>query len=296
MTSKRFFPWAGALVLALCVSACAAADDTAANRAEDVPVVQAAPESAVANACAAGETYSRLKALVFDRAGQVPGADAASLDALEAASVVRMENPVTRSVDEALELANCAGRFVLELPPGAEKGFNGARRLAVDVDYSAQAATDGSGLAYRIEGADRIIGALAAFNLKYAAMPPESLPEGASGPLGDLGIEALPPDADGPESQVGEARDSRPSFSCRDARSESERMICASSSLAARDRALAGLYYSAMAKADPRTRGELRATQGTFLAYRARCIDEACIADAYEGRMREIRDILAEAR
>lgn len=296
MTSKRFFPWTGALVLALCVSACGAAGDTAGNRAEDVPVAQAAPESAVANACAAGETYGRLKALVFDRAGQVPGADAASLDALEAASVVRMENPVTRSVDEALELANCAGRFVLELPPGAEKGFNGARRLAADVDYSAQAARDGSGLAYRIEGADRIIGALAAFNLKHAAMPQETLPEDASGPLGDLGIEGLPPDADGPESQMGEARDSRPSFSCRDARIESERMICASSSLAARDRALAGLYYSAMAKAGPRTRGELRATQGAFLSYRARCIDEACIADAYEGRMREIRDIVSEAR
>jgi len=293
MASNRLFP----LALALCISACGGGGDTGGNVLEDAPIERAAPESAVAKACAAGETYSRLKALVFDRAGQVPGADAASLDALETASVVRMENPVTRSVDEALELANCAGRFVLELPPGAEKGFNGARRLAADVDYSAQAAADGSGLAYRMEGADRIIGALASFNLKHAAMPSASEPEAASGPLGELGIDELPPDSGGAGMELSRGEhDSRPSFSCREARGTSERLICASSSLAARDRALAGLYYSAMAKTDPRTRGELRATQGAFLAYRARCTDEACIADAYEGRMREIRDILAEAR
>ena len=296
MTWPRLSSFAGAFALALCVSACGKGSNESDNASVGEPVEHAAPESSVARACAAGETFNRLKALVFDRAGQVPGADAASLDALEAASVVRMEKPVSRSVDEALELANCGGRFVLELPPGAEKGFNGARRLAADVNYSAQAATDGSGLAYRIEGADRIIGALAGFNLKHADIPPETMPEGASAPLGELDIEGLPPDADGAESQVGKARDSRPSFSCRDARSEAERLICVSSSLAARDRALAGLYYSAMAHADPRTRGELRATQGAFLAYRARCIDEACIADAYEGRMQEIRDILAEAR
>lgn len=298
MASKWLFPLAGALALALSVSACSGGGgDTGGNVLEEAPTKEAAPRSAVAKACAAGETYVRLKALVFDRAGQVPGADAASLDALEAASVVRMENPVIRSVDEPLELANCTGRFVLELPPGAERGFNGARRLAADVDYSAQAAADGSGLAYRMAGADRIIAALAAFNLKHAAMPSASEPEGASGPLGELGIDALPPDSGGAGMEISRGgHDSRPSFPCRDAHGTSERLICASSSLAARDRALAGLYYSAMAKADPRTRGELRATQDAFLAYRARCMDEPCVADAYQGRMREIRDIVAAAR
>ena len=72
-------------------------------------------------------------------------------------------------------------------------------------------------------------------------------------------------------------------------------MVCSSDGLAARDRAMSSLFYSALADADPRTRGELRRTRDRFLAYRERCRNEACIADAYEGRMQEIRDIMANA-
>lgn len=70
-------------------------------------------------------------------------------------------------------------------------------------------------------------------------------------------------------------------------------MVCGSRELAARDRAMSSMFYSAMASADGRTRSELRRTRDRFLAYRDRCGSEACVADAYEGRIREIRDIMA---
>ncbi len=38
----------------------------------------------------------------------------------------------------------------------------------------------------------------------------------------------------------------------------------------------------------------LRETRDRFLAYRERCRSEACIAEAYEGRIREIEDIASE--
>jgi uncharacterized protein len=55
------------------------------------------------------------------------------------------------------------------------------------------------------------------------------------------------------------------------------------------------MFYSAMASADGATRAELRRTRDRFLGYRDRCGSDACIAEAYDGRMREIRDIMAEA-
>ena len=85
----------------------------------------------------------------------------------------------------------------------------------------------------------------------------------------------------------------RPSFNCRYARTRSERMVCEDERLAARDRQMAAMFYSAMDYADRRTRRELNRTRDRFLAYRDRCRSESCVAEAYEGRMREIEDIMA---
>ena len=41
-----------------------------------------------------------------------------------------------------------------------------------------------------------------------------------------------------------------------------------------------------------RQRQLLQQTRDRFLAYRDRCPNNACIGDAYTGRMREIRDIM----
>jgi hypothetical protein len=281
------------------------------------------------------------------------GAQGASLDTLASHSVVRMEDPVMLSRDEDLNVTVCSGKFILEVPPGAQAGLGGQRRLAADIEYSAQAAADGSGLVYQVRGAEPIVARLAAFNLggqplqlepgarpqdatEYAEAAPlpapapaptpapaapraeEPEPEPAApkarpapqpprlDPAPRTPPRATPtpqPRAERPEpepTRTVEAEPARrtfsnPSFNCRSARTRGEQMVCGSTSLAARDRAMSSMFYSALASASPSTRAELRRTRDRFLAYRDRCRDEACVADAYQGRMAEIRDIMEAA-
>lgn len=70
-------------------------------------------------------------------------------------------------------------------------------------------------------------------------------------------------------------------------------MVCSSGSLAALDRQMSSLFYSALAEGNARIRRELRRSRDRFLAYREGCPDEGCIAQAYRDRMDEIRDIAA---
>ena len=293
-------------------------------------------------ACGSSATYGRLKEVAFEEAVRLRNADPANLDTLAEHSVVRMENPVVLSRDEDLNVTVCSGRFILELPPGAEAAFGGQRRLTADIEYSAQAAADGSGLVYQIRGAEPIVQKLAAFQLRgapaqaspgaaptieyaEAAPPPPPVQSQAPPPPAPA---AAPPARVAPEPRRvapaprpapvtrtaerprqptptptparAEAREpvrtasrSNPSFNCRYARSSSERRVCSSDRLAAKDRAMSSLFYSALADADPKTRRELRRTRDRFLAYRERCGSEACVAEAYDGRVDEIRDIMA---
>ena len=125
-------------------------------------LVTAEPEAE--QICASRATYARLKEVAFEDAIRLRGADPASLDTLAASSVVRMETPLVLNRDEQLNVTVCSGRFILELPPGAEAAFGGERRLSAEIEYSAQAAADGSGLVYEIRGAEPIVQRLAAFN------------------------------------------------------------------------------------------------------------------------------------
>ncbi len=298
-------------------------------------------EKADETACASSATYARLKEVAFEEAVRLRNADPANLDTLAATSVVRMENPVVMSRDRELNVTVCSGRFILELPPGAEAAFGGQRRLAANIEYAAQAAADGSGLVYEIRGAEPIIQKLAAFNLRgpkfqpqvaapadeselaeapvapaapspaveadpsasEPALPPVRRPPPAAPvrpqPKAQLPVEARAAPKPAPRAAepapVRSAASARPSFNCRYARSRSEQMVCSDGRLAAKDRAMSSLFYSALADADPRTRAQLRRTRDRFLAYRERCGSEACVAEAYDGRMDEIRDIMAEA-
>ena len=56
----------------------------------------------VRRACASSATYDRLKELAFDEATRIRNQQPGELDALAAASVVRMEQPVVRSRDLSL--------------------------------------------------------------------------------------------------------------------------------------------------------------------------------------------------
>jgi hypothetical protein len=295
----------------------------------ELPGAARSPDKA---ACASNSTYARLKEVAFEEAVRLRNADPANLDTLAAHSVVRMENPVVMSRDEELNVTVCSGRFILELPPGAEAAFGGQRRLTAEIEYAAQAAADGSGLVYEIRGAEPVIQKLAAFNLRgqrfqqpgapiensrFAEAPaapaapaappapepavsPRTAPAPAPPPPSPV-RPAPPPQPKAPKAPPTPAEptparataSATPSFNCRVARSRSEQMVCSSSRLAAKDRAMSSLFYSSLANADRRTRSELRRTRDRFLAYRERCGSEACVAEAYDGRMAEIRDIVA---
>jgi uncharacterized protein len=70
-------------------------------------------------------------------------------------------------------------------------------------------------------------------------------------------------------------------------------MVCGSDRLAALDRAMSSQFYASLSGADSRTRSALRTSRDRFLAYRERCPNEACVAEAYRDRIDEIRDITA---
>lgn len=269
-------------------------------------------------ACGSAETYDRLKALTFDEAMKSGTGSQRVLDALAANATLRMESPVAKSRDNELDITTCAGHLVLDLPPGVQDRMSGAHRLEADVEYSAQQAADGSGLVYAIKGAEPIVDRLAALTLpsdgaRVAAVPTtvaiparvaEAVPIAprhvAPVIVADVRTPAtvrVPPPVR-PEPvllPVSVANRSsvvaRPSFSCATVTSRVLHMVCADSGLAARDRGMSSAFYAALANGDPETQAALRASRDRFLSFRQHCPDSACVAQAYDDRIAEIRDI-----
>jgi hypothetical protein len=123
-------------------------------------------------ACASPAAYGHLKDAIFDQAIAERPVGRSNLDMLADYSAVRMENPVVAGFDQSLDITRCKGHFILEVPPGAERGLGGARQLEADIQYTAQASADGAGLVYQQRGADEIVAKLAAFNLGAVAYRP----------------------------------------------------------------------------------------------------------------------------
>jgi hypothetical protein len=265
-------------------------------------------------ACASDATYDRLKQVAFDEAIRIRNADPVNLDILSTHALVRVDQPVVASRDDALDVTVCRGRMVLHVPPGAERAFAGKRQLEADIEYRAQAAADGSGLVYQLKGAEPIITSLAAFDLKgqayrpprpaaeptaVAAAEPAELPTPAARPAPPPAPPAPKPAATRTVEPTREPAPrpaatrvaASPSFNCRHARTRSERMVCSSPELAALDRRMSSQFYSELSRGDERTRAQLRRSRDRFLAFRDRCGDEACVAQAYRDRMDEIADI-----
>lgn len=258
----------------------------------------------IRQACASQASYDRLKSLVFEKAEELRAGRSVLLDQLATATVVRMEEPVVKSRDDALNITVCTGRMIIDLPPGTEDAFAGERRLVAPIEYAAQAAADGSGLVYQLSGAEPIIYRLAAIDLKSQPRTPlptpaivhtEEPPPTAQARVEPAPSSPPPPPPRPPATPEPQAiASARPSFNCRYARSRTERMICADERLAARDRTMASLYYSAVANTDPGTRQLLRRTRDRFLEQRERCASPACVARTYEDRIDEIDAIMAE--
>lgn len=303
--------WPAALALAL--GACGKAEPNS-GADEALEKRERALAQRLKNACSSQATYDRLKQVVFDEAIRIRNADPVNLDTLSTHALIRVENPIVKSRDETLDVTVCSGRFILQVPPGAERAFEGRRQLVADIEYAAQAAADGSGLVYQIKGAEPIIYRLATFDLRsdayrpaarptqVAAAEPQAAPPVAERP-------APPPPPPPPPSVARPApaptrtaaapapapqrASTAPSFNCRVARSRSERLVCSSDRLASLDRQMSSQFYSALSRGNERQRADLRRSRDRFLAYRERCGDESCVAQAYLDRMDEIRDIAA---
>jgi hypothetical protein len=326
---KALISGAAAAVLLL-VPACDWMKKKEAPQQKSEKQIAAEERERIRKACASDGTYDRLKELVFDEAARIRNSDPRNLDPLAASSVVRMEDPLVKSRDEDLNVTVCTGHFVLELPPGVENAFDGMRRLKADVEYAAQAAADGSGLVYHMDGAEPIIYRLASFGFDGKPLPrlvetqppeepqvaaadpalmppvqpqpsaqrPQPQPQPPSAPSATPRPPAAPkPPAPKPEAPkpapATQSAGARPSFSCRYAKTSTEKMVCGSPGLAAKDRQMASIYYAAMASADPATRSHLRRSRDAFLSRRERCGSETCVRAAYESRIAEIRSVIA---
>ena len=256
--------------------------------------------------CASQRTYDVIKRELFRQAAQVRGSDQATYDRLAAYAVVRMDQPVLRSNDQATGAIRCAGRLSLDLPPGVAV-VGGRTTLSADIEYVIQGAADGSGDVVMLERADAITIPLATLARSGSAArlpqpsqplpsPVQELPDTPPPPRqpqpGDPGPAPEPEPAPPPQVERP-AASANPSFNCRYARTRGEIAVCNSTSLAALDRQMAAQFNSAMASASPAQRNLLQRTRTAFLSYRDQCPSDACIAETYRGRMREIRDIMA---
>ena len=248
-----------------------------------------------AKRCASKATYELIKRELFRRAAQVRGSDQAAFDKLAAYAVVRMENPVLESENSDTGAINCNGSLSLDLPPGVAV-VGGRRTLTSDVDYSLQGAADGSGDVVLLRNADAIVTPLATLarvnqQQEVAPAPNEMMPDQPMPPppVSNNGTAPAPPSEAPPQNTAS----ARPSFDCGAARTRGEVAVCADGGLASLDRQMAAQFGRAVASADPGERALLERTRSRFLSYRDSCRSNACIADAYRGRIREIGDIMA---
>jgi len=242
-------------------------------------------------ACAAKSTYDLIKRELFRRAGQLRGSDQAAYDRLSSYAVVRMENPVMEGKDGATAAVNCSGSLSLDLPPGVAV-VGGRRTLTSDVDFSVQPAADGSGNVVLLRNADSIIAPLATLARTAQPAPPQvSTVANEAAPVAEPGV-SPPVIAPAPSETPQRPASARPSFDCAQARTHGEIAVCGDAGLAALDRNMAAQYSRSMGLASAEQRALLERTRDRFLGYRDRCPNNACIGDAYVGRMREIRDIM----
>jgi hypothetical protein len=283
----------GAVILLLLIAYFASNRNPDQDKLKDDQVTQAlAPDAE--KRCASQATYELIKRELFRRAAQLRGSDQAAYDKLAAYGVVRMENPVLESETKDSGAVNCSGSLSLDLPPGVA-AVGGRRSLMSDVDYTVQPAADGSGMVILLRNADAIIAPLA--TLARVGQP-------ARQPIAPGDSNAVAPEP--PQASVPNAQPSttpiappaprrvgtRPSFDCAKARTSGETAVCSDAGLATLDRNMAAQYGRAIAGASPDQQALLRRTRERFLGYRDRCPNNACIGDAYVGRMREIRDIM----
>jgi uncharacterized protein YecT (DUF1311 family) len=279
----------GLAVLLLLIAYFAGTRNPDQDKLSDVQLTQPGV-SATEKLCASKRTYELIKRDLFRRAGQLRGSDQAAYSRLAGFAVVRMDNPVMESEDQGTGAVNCSGTLSLDLPPGVAVA-GGRRTLMSEIDYTVQPAADGSGQVVLLRSADVIIAPLATL-ARIAQPAPQTPPE--SNEVAPEQPEANVAASESANVQPGppSAYPGRPSFDCSQARTRSEIAVCQDSGLSSLDLNTATQYRRALTAASPAQRQLLQSTRNRFLAFRDRCRDTQCLAEAYLGRMREIRDIM----
>jgi len=257
-----------------------------ANRSPDQdklrnPQVEQSAQSDPGKRCSARATYDLVKRELFARAAQQRGSDQETFGEIAVAAVLRVDNPVLETEDRGA--LNCSATFYLDLPPGVVAS-GGRHSLMADMDYTIQPGEDGpAGILLR--NADALIAALATLTrVSEPAAPDGNAVAPDENVAAVESANVVPGPAPGPPG--------RPSFDCARAGTRGEIAVCGDSGLAALDRNLSTEYRRALATASPPQRQLLQTTRDRFLAYRDGCPDRTCIANAYLGRMNEIRDIM----
>ncbi len=251
------------------------------DRLEDDAATSLPDVEGNAAACSGNRVLGALKSTLFAEAAASRPSDALAFVQIARAAVARMENAALES--ESDELLECSASVAIDLPPGIVAP-GGRRNLMANVDYSVSPTTgdvslrNASALVSALSGIERSSGGVS----QPLGSDPLSVPEPAIEPSGPLEPEPVtaPPSA-------------RPSFDCANARTRGEQAVCSDPGLAALDRQMASQYQRAVAGSSPDRQVLLRQTRDRFLAFRDRCPDSPCIAEAYRGRMREISDIVA---
>lgn len=232
--------------------------------------------------CSSKTTFDLIKQELFRRAGEGRGGDQAAYDQVEAYAVVRMENAVLESQDNASGALHCSGSLSLDLPPSVMVA-GGRHSLAADIDYTIDASGN-----VTLGNAEAITAPLA--SLARVEEPPQMAPPMTNEIAPEQNVAA----SQSANAPVGPATSypGRPSFDCSSAQSRGEIAVCSDPSLSALDVNMSNQYRRALGVSTPEQRALLQSTRNRFIAYRDRCPDRQCIANAYLDRMREIRDIM----
>lgn len=252
--------------------------------ASSLPDVEGSAEGCSGNRVTAG-----LKSALFAEAAAARPTDGGVFQQIAAAAVARIENAALEGEDG--DLLECSASVAINLPPGIVSA-GGRRNLMGNVDYSLSRG-DGE---VTVRNAAGLINALSALQRSNGGI---SQPLGSE-PAPSSEVDAEPDPAIEPSEPMAPepvpsppAASTRPSFDCGNARTRGERAVCSDPGLAALDRQMAAQFQRAVGAASPDRQALLRRTRDRFLAFRDSCGSDACIADAYRGRMREISDIVA---
>ena len=244
------------------------------------PQVEQRAETDSSKLCSAGATYDLVKRELFRRAAEVRGNNEPAYQQIATAAVVRVENPVMEGEESGSGAINCSGTFYLDLPPGVVAAGNRAN-LSAELDYTV---TGGS---VALRNADAMIASLASLT-RVAQLSAAAPTVNPAAPQENVAASVSANVQPGPATTAP----GRPSFDCARAGTRGEIAVCSDSGLAALDLNMATQYRRSLVSASPLQKQQLQATRDRFLAYRDRCPNRQCMADAYVGRMREIRDIM----